>query len=273
MNPGDYTAFMEIRALKFRVGHEWRVGGLYRPPPAALENAPAPAVLMLHGFPGLQQNEDIAAELCRRGMTVLMPRFCGCWGSGGDFTPRRLLADAHAALRLLKRYPGVDPLRVGVLGYSLGGWVALRLAAEASIKAVCAMAPALPRGDNPEDADYLRRAARVVHADVRQAWRDWLASSGEDDPRRYMRELAPTPLLLVHGRKDRLVPPEVSSGLMDLAGQPKSLVELGDEDHEFQHDRPLVVELVAQWLEKELQSKEEVIPEMLYQTVDVGGGD
>lgn len=264
---------MEIRALKFRVGHGWRVGGLYRPPPEALQNAPAPAVLMLHGFPGVQQNEDIAAELCRLGMTVLMPRFCGCWGSGGDFTASRLLADARAALRLLRRYPGVDAHRVGVLGYSLGGWVALRLAAQASVKAVCAMAPALPRGENEADRAYLRRASRVVRADTRQAWDDWLSCCGEDDPRRYMRDLQWTPLLLVHGMKDRLVPPAVSSGLMQLASQPKSLVELGDEDHEFQHDRPLVIELVSQWLEKELQSKEEAIPETLYQTVDVGGGD
>jgi dipeptidyl aminopeptidase/acylaminoacyl peptidase len=264
---------MEIRALKFRVGHEWRVGGLYRPPASSLENAPAPAVLMLHGFPGLQQNEDVAAELCRRGMTVLMPRFCGCWGSGGEFAPRRLLADAHSALRLLRRYPGVDGHRVGVLGYSLGGWVALRLAAEASVKAVAALAPALPGPARDEDRRYLRRTARVVRADVGRTWDDYLAAAGDDDPRRYMRELSWTPLLLVHGLKDRLVPPEVSRKLMALAGQPKSLVELGDEDHEFQHDRPLVVELLAQWLERELQSKEEVIPEALYQTVDVGGGD
>lgn len=264
---------MEIRALKFRVGHEWRVGGLYQPPPEALENAPAPAVLMLHGFPGLQQNEDIAAELCRRGMTVLMPRFCGCWGSAGDFSSARLLGDARAALRLLRRYPGVDPRRTGVLGYSLGGWVALRLAAQASVKAVVAMAPALPRAGHPEDRDYLRRSARVVHADVPRAWTEYLRSAGEDDPRRYMRELADTPLLLVHGRKDRLVPPQVSVELMAAAQQPKSLIELGDEDHEFQNDRPLVVELVAGWFERELQSKEEVIPEALYQTVDTGGGD
>jgi uncharacterized protein len=264
---------MEIRALKFRVEHEWRLAGLYRPPPHTLENAPAPAVLMLHGFPGLQQNEDIASELCRRGMTVLMPRFCGCWGSGGDFGPRRLLADASAALRLLRRYPGVDPHRVAVLGYSLGGWVALRLAAEASVKAVAALAPAVPRAANPADERYLRRSARVIHADAASAWKDWLAAAAEDDPRRYMRDMAWTPLLLVHGLMDRLVDPEVSRRLADLAQPPKNLIELSGEDHEFQHDRPLVVELVSQWLERELQSKEEVIPENLYQTVDTGGGD
>lgn len=259
--------------MKFRVGHEWRVGGLYRPPRASLEGVRAPAVLMLHGFPGVQQNEDIAAELCRRGMTVLMPRFGGCWGSDGFFGLRALLQDACAALCLLKRYPGVDPLRVALCGYSMGGWVALRLAARASVKAVAALAPALPRGDEPSQFRYLRRAARVARVgDVRAAWSEYLAAAAEDDPRRYLREMAWTPLLLVHGTEDRLVPAQVTRKLAALASAPKTYVELPREGHELQGDRPAVVELVAQWLNNELQSKEELIPEAL-DTVDVGGGD
>lgn len=265
---------MEIRAVKFRVGREWRVGGLYRPPPESLEGAAAPAVLMLHGFPGLQQNDDIAAELCRRGMTVLMPRFAGSWGSGGRFSVSALLQDARAALRLLKRYPGVDHLRVGVLGYSLGGWTALRLAAQASVQAVCALAPALPRCDRPEDKTHLRRGARLIEtAGVEAAWREYLDAAASDEPRRYMRDLAGTPLLLVHGLRDRLVAPAVSSRLCAFASQPKTLVELAGEGHEFQGDRPGLLELVAQWFQNELAAKEEVIPEVLWQTVDVGGGD
>ncbi|MCR4294138.1 MAG: alpha/beta hydrolase, partial [Elusimicrobia bacterium] len=85
---------MEIRAVKFRVGHEWRVGGLYRPSDAGS----TPAVLMLHGFPGIQKNDDIAAELCRRGMTAFTPHFRGCWGSAGRYSLRGLLEDARAAL-------------------------------------------------------------------------------------------------------------------------------------------------------------------------------
>lgn len=265
---------MEIRAVKFRVGHEWRVGGLYRPPPSSLVGMRAPAALMLHGFPGVQQNEDIAAELCRRGMTVLMPRFGGCWGSDGTFGIRALLKDATAALCLLKRYPGVDPLRVALCGYSMGGWVALRLASRASVKAVAALAPALPRGDEPSQFRYLRRAARVAHVgDVNTAWSEYLAAAAEDDPRRYLRDLAWTPLLLVHGAEDRLVPVQASRKLAALASAPKTFVELPHEDHEFQGDRPALVELVAQWLSNELQSREEVIPEAMDQTVDVGGGD
>ena len=149
---------MEIRPVKFRVRHEWRIGGLYRPD----SPAPGPAVLMLHGFPGVLKNEDMAAELCRRGMTVLMPYYGGCWGSPGSFSVRGSFDDARAGLALLSRYGRVDARRVGLLGYSFGGWAALRLAAEAKVAAVAALAPAVPHGDGAAAARYLRRFGRVV---------------------------------------------------------------------------------------------------------------
>ncbi len=85
--------------------------------------------------------EDMAADLCRRGMTVLLPHFRGCWGSGGRFSIPGLFQDARAALELLSRYHQVDPGRVGLLGYSVGGWVALRLAAEFPVAAAARRAP------------------------------------------------------------------------------------------------------------------------------------
>ncbi len=88
---------MDIRTVKFRVRHEWRLGGLYSPSGAGT----GPAVLMLHGFPGLLKNEDMAAELCRRGLTVFMPYYGGCWGSPGRFSVRGAFDDARAALRPL----------------------------------------------------------------------------------------------------------------------------------------------------------------------------
>src|SRR3954468_2023982 len=108
---------MDIRAVKFRVGKEWRLGALYSPS----LTGKSPAVLAFHGFPGVLKNEDIAAEVCRRGCVVFLPYFRGCWGSEGRFSPAGMLEDARAALRLLKRYRHVDGSRVALLGYSAGG--------------------------------------------------------------------------------------------------------------------------------------------------------
>jgi len=260
---------MDIRSVKFRVRHEWRVGGLYSPSRAGR----VPAVLMLHGFPGLQQNEDIAAELCRRGMAVFMPHFGGCWGSSGRFSLHGLLQDSHAALRLLSRYRHVDAGRVGVLGFSLGGWVALRLASRVPVAAVAAMAPALPRENEPADAVYLRRNGKVVNIPRADAvWREYVRTAHADHPDAYVRNIAPAPVLFVQGLKDRLVPPGTSAKLYALAGEPKDLIELPGEDHEFLNDRPAVIAAVCGWLQDRLvreREAEEAQPEL----VDIGGGD
>jgi len=236
---------MDIRAVKFRVGHEWRVGGLYLP----TRPGPAPAVLMLHGFPGAQQNEDIAIELCRQGMTVFMPRYRGCWGSAGEFSIPGLAVDAEAAFRLLSRYHHVDKARVAVLGYSLGGWVALRLAAKRRFAAVAVMAPGWPRDDQPADAVYLRKSAKVLNApQLRRIWRDYLSAARRERPEACMPRISPTPLLIVQGRRDKLVPPSTASELYALARGPKRLLELPEEGHEFLENRREVVTAVAGWL-------------------------
>ncbi|HXT00200.1 MAG TPA: alpha/beta fold hydrolase [Elusimicrobiota bacterium] len=235
--------------MKFRVRHEWRIGGLYRPSLAA----PGPAVLMLHGFPGVLKNEDMAADLCRRGMTVLMPYYGGCWGSPGSFSVRGAFDDARAGLKLLSRYGRVDARRLGVLGYSFGGWAALRLAAEARVAAVAALAPALPHGDGAETARYLRRFARVVRIpSLSGAWSEYDSASREDRPDDYLPRIPPAAVLLVEGRRDRLVPPESTARLWSRVSTPKELASFPDEDHEFLNDRPKVVAAVCGWLQSRL---------------------
>lgn len=258
---------MEIRAVKFRVRHEWRVGGLYRPSRAVR----TPAVLMLHGFPGVQKNDDIAAELCRRGMTVFTPHFRGCWGSSGVYSLRGLLEDAQAALRLLSRYHHVDSARVGVLGCSVGGWVALRLAASTRVAALAVMAPGWPRTNVPADAAYLRRNGKVVNIPrFDEVWREYLSIARDERPEAYIPDIAPTPLLVLQGLKDRLVPPGAARKLWSLAGFPKELLEFPEEDHEFQVDRPAVTAAACDWLQAQLA---EARAEEFLELAEVGGGD
>lgn len=243
---------MDVRAMKFRVGHGWRVGGLLSPP----GRERAPAVLLLHGFPGFQKNEDIAAELARRGLVAFMPFFRGCWGSGDEFSVPGLLEDARAALRLLARYPHVDRRRVGVLGFSVGGWVALRLASQVPLAAVAALAPCPPRLGVPQDRDYLRRAARLLRSPGEAAlWAQYEAAARRDRPGDDMPRIAPTPLLCVQGLRDRLVPPGSTLRLWSLAEPPRELLVLPAEGHEFQEDRAGFVAAVCDWLEARLESR------------------
>ena len=95
---------------------------------------PHPTVLMLHGFPGNEQNLDLAQAIRRAGFDVLTFHYRGAWGSPGVFSFAHAIEDSDAALTFLRdpavaaKY-GVDPRRVFVVGHSMGGFMAASVAA------------------------------------------------------------------------------------------------------------------------------------------------
>jgi pimeloyl-ACP methyl ester carboxylesterase len=101
----------------------------------AAGDGPHPTVLLLHGFPGNEQNLDLAQAARRAGWNVLTMHYRGTWGSAGGFSFAGAAEDAHAALKFL-RDPGavqqfrVDPTRVAIVGHSMGGFLAADAAAD-----------------------------------------------------------------------------------------------------------------------------------------------
>ena len=61
-------------------------------------------------------------------------------------------------------------------------------------------------------------------------------------------EIAPRPLLLVHGTGDALVPPQISEDLYAAAGDPKTLWLLESADHCFASRDPEVCAHTLDWL-------------------------
>lgn len=86
-------------------------------------------VLLLHGFPGYEQNLDLAQAMRRAGWNVMTFHYRGAWGSHGDFSFRNATNDTTAMLEYL-RLPahatrlGIDPKRIVVVGHSMGGFMA-----------------------------------------------------------------------------------------------------------------------------------------------------
>ncbi|HAJ37175.1 MAG TPA: alpha/beta hydrolase [Chloroflexi bacterium] len=110
------------------------VGTLNRP--AGADSAPV--VLMLHGF-GSSKDEvggmyaRLADALAQRGIGSLRIDFRGFGKSDGDTgatTVGAQVEDAVAAYEYLANLDWVDPQRIGVIGFSLGGGVATIAAAE-----------------------------------------------------------------------------------------------------------------------------------------------
>ena len=95
---------------------------------------PHPVVLLLHGFPGNEQNMDLAYAIRRAGWNVLIPHYRGSWGSAGSFSFSNAIEDTQAAVQFLrdpenaKKYRS-DATKIAVVGHSMGGFLSLYAAA------------------------------------------------------------------------------------------------------------------------------------------------
>jgi pimeloyl-ACP methyl ester carboxylesterase len=110
------------------------------------------AVILLHGF-GSNRLEMVsrAEALARHGFGVLLYDLRGHGESQGDSRTFGWgdLSDVESALQFLADRDEVDPERIGILGFSTGGQIALRAAAEYDqIQAVIADDPAFVTVDD-----------------------------------------------------------------------------------------------------------------------------
>lgn len=102
---------------------------------------PHPAVLLITGSGAQDRDETIfghkpfwviADYLTRRGIAVLRVDDRGVGGSTGpaDSTSQDFAQDVKGGLAFLRSQPEIDPKRIGLLGHSEGGVIALMVAAE-----------------------------------------------------------------------------------------------------------------------------------------------
>lgn len=96
--------------------------------------SPHPTAIIFHGFPGYEQNLDIAQALRAHGWNVLAMHYRGSWGVKGNFSFEHAAEDADTQVRFVldpanaQKY-GIDTRRVIVIGHSMGGFMAASAAA------------------------------------------------------------------------------------------------------------------------------------------------
>jgi len=179
---------------------------------------PRAVILYCHGNAGnVTHRADILAVLHYHvGASVLVFDYRGYGRSQGKPSEAGVLADARAARAWLAQREGIAERDIVLMGQSLGGAVAVDLAAtdgarglilESTFTSIRDMAarhyPWLPVGP------LLRTRF------------DSLSKIGKYHG----------PLLVVHGRADRIVPFEMGKRLYDAANEPKEFVRLPEADH------------------------------------------
>ncbi|WP_285420015.1 alpha/beta fold hydrolase [Pseudomonas sp. efr-133-TYG-5] len=212
----DSVQELELQPKSFKAGqniHAWWW-------PA--ERANAPAILYLHGVRWNLTGQLFRIEQLRAaGYSVLAIDYRGFGQSHGDLpSERTVYEDARVAWERFKQLQP-DPAKRLIYGHSLGGAVAIDLAAELGQNAVNHHTPLPVRGLVIESTftSLADVAAAVANTSLPV---QWLLSQKFDS----IDKIADIhmPLLVVHGLADAFVPPRFSEQLFAAAQQPKRLL-------------------------------------------------
>jgi pimeloyl-ACP methyl ester carboxylesterase len=161
--------------VTWRTGEVFLEGTLYLPRTAG----PHPGSVFIHGSGTLLRSARIFREHAERlsgaGLAVLIYDKRGTGSSTGDWrnaTLADLAEDALGAIELLRQDSRIDPARIGFVGASQGGWIAL-LAAARDVPMAFMVTLSSPTTTPAEQGHFVVEAAMrkkgYPDADIREA--------------------------------------------------------------------------------------------------------
>jgi dipeptidyl aminopeptidase/acylaminoacyl peptidase len=249
-------------------------GDLYLP-----DNAPKgrklPVFMVLHGFGSNKTSDNVkgpAAMLNEWGYAVLGFDMRGCGESEGtraNLICMEQVADTRSAVTFLQGRTEIDGKRIGVLGSSFGGAVAVYAAGVDDRIGACVSSGGWGNGEikfkgqHPtpeawskftrmlsEGKAYRERTGKSMMVDrydivpIPPNLRHNLASKSHEQftaetaqsmfdftADNVVSKIAPRPLLLLHSSVDSVTPTEQSIRMFELAGQPKDLHLFNETNH------------------------------------------
>ena len=175
-------------------------------------------VIHMHGnAQNMTAHWEFAGWLPARGYNLFVFDYRGYGESEGKPEPKGVFEDAVAALDYLRARTDIDTGKLLVFGQSLGGMIAIAAsgASPQGIRAVVAEAPF-----------YSYSAIASDHFPGAGLLMDDTYSAT-----RFVANIAPTPLLFIHGTRDKVVPHSHSVRLMAEAGEPKRLITIDGGEH------------------------------------------
>src|SRR5215813_4077576 len=270
-----------------------RLAGTVRVPSGVRPGERRSAFMVLHGFGSNHGSSNVlqpSKVLGEMGYVTLGFDMRGCGkseGERGNLICLEQVEDTRNALTFLAKHPAVDPERIGVIGSSFGGAVAVYTSGvDQRVAAVISNGgwgdgERKFRGQHKSPQEWARFTTMLKEGREHRArtgkslmvprydivpipphLRNNLASNSiQSFPAETAQSMfdfraddvvgriAPRPLLLLHAANDSVTPTEQSIELFKRAGQPTELHLISDADHfMFGENNTRVWELLRGWL-------------------------
>jgi fermentation-respiration switch protein FrsA (DUF1100 family) len=183
-------------------------------------------------FHGSDRNVTFTIRNCHwladHGFNVFLFDYRGFGKSEGQPSRRGIVDDAAAAIDYVRGRPDIDRERICLWGQSMGGQLAIvaaNIAGTEGLRAIVAEATYSTYSDHIKDKMAQLGPLWLVQ------WAAWLVTSDAYAADDAVGDLAPTPVLLIHGTFDTAVRPYHSERLYELAGRPKDIWRIDDGRH------------------------------------------
>ena len=234
------------------------VGQIYLPDKATRY----PLVCLCHGVPSGNSPDPndggypaLSERICRENYAVFFFNFRGTGDSGGNMDLLGWTRDLQAVVDYLYDLEYIDSSHLYLVGFSGGAATSVYVASKnRCVSGVVACAcPAhfslfTERGEPQEIIDRYRSIGAIRDDDFPPTIEGWFDNLKQVTPLEHIAEIAPRPLLIIHGALDETVPINHASELFKRAGEPKQMVVLEEAGHRLRQEKKVVAAFLD-WLD------------------------
>ncbi len=250
-------------------------GKAFLPPKEKIGKDKLPAICLCHGIPGGRAALDkpipahegkanipenypaLARWYSEQGFATFTFNFRGTGESGGNFDLGEWTEDLRTVLDYVFQHPRIHQDRVSLVGFSGGAAVSIYTASrDPRIHRVVSLAcPAdfhllINESILEEVLHRLRKIGIIREAKFPPDPKAWMDRALSLRPLEHIEKLSPCPVLIIHGKKDELIPPEHALDLFQAASRPKELFFIEGAGHRLKNNKQAISCTLA-WLKKE----------------------